>query len=119
MDETQLLEAIGNLIDEKLQRSMDSLHTEFTDQMGSLKTELRSELTDQMGALQTNLVNQFNAIIETKVLPEIHLIAEQHGDIIQKLEKADEIDDVKDRVRNLERSVTAHTSQISELKKAQ
>ncbi|WP_101909034.1 hypothetical protein [Marasmitruncus massiliensis] len=65
------------------------------------------------------LVNQFNAIIETKVLPEIYLIAEQHGDIIQKLQKADEIDDVKDRVRNLERSVTAHTSQIAELKKAQ
>ncbi|MEM1485685.1 hypothetical protein V6615_12570 [Oscillospiraceae bacterium PP1C4] len=65
------------------------------------------------------LVNQFNAIIETKVLPEIHLIAEQHGDIIKKLEKADEIDDMKDHVCNLERAVIDHTSQIAEPKKAQ
>lgn len=65
------------------------------------------------------LVNQFNAVIETKVLPEIHVIAEQHGDIIQNLKKADEIDDIKDRVCNLERAVATHTNQIAELKKAQ
>lgn len=93
MDEKQLLDAIGKLLDEKLETSTT--------------------------ALKSELVNQFNAIIETKVLPEIHVIAEQHGDIIQNLKKADEIDDIKERVCNLERAVTTHTNQIAELKKAQ
>ena len=58
-------------------------------------------------------------VIESKVLPEIKLIAEQHGEIISRLKKSDEIDDVRDRVSNLERSVEKHTEQIALLQKAQ
>lgn len=93
MDEKQLLDAIENLLEKKLETST---------------AELKSDL-----------VNQFNAIIETKILPEIHMVAEQHGDIIQNLKKTDEIEDIKERVCNLERAVVTHTDEIAELKKAQ
>lgn len=61
---------------------------------------------------------------QTRVLLEhqdhnISLIAEQYGEITRKLERVYEIDELKDRIRTLERVVSAHTSQIREIKKAQ
>ena len=35
---------------------------------------------------EKKIINQMNAIIETKVTPQIQLIAEQHGDIIARLD---------------------------------
>lgn len=68
---------------------------------------------------EKKIINQVNAIIETKVTPQIQLIAEQHGDIIARLDKVDQIDDHADRIRTLERVTAAHTAEIKELKKAQ
>lgn len=68
---------------------------------------------------EKKIINQMNAIIETKVTPQIQLIAEQHGDIIARLDKVDHIDDHADRIRTLERVTAAHTAEIKELKKAQ
>jgi hypothetical protein len=68
---------------------------------------------------EKKIINQMNAIIETKVTPQIQLIAEQHGDIIARLDKVDQIDDHTDRIRTLERVTAAHTAEIKELKKAQ
>lgn len=68
---------------------------------------------------EKKIINQVNAIIETKVSPQIQLIAEQHGDIIVRLDKVDQIDDHTDRIRTLERVAAAHTAEIKELKKAQ
>lgn len=68
---------------------------------------------------EKKIINQMNAIIETKVTPQIQLIAEQHGDIIARLDKVDQIDDHADRIRTLERVTAAHTAEIKELKKAQ
>lgn len=52
---------------------------------------------------EKKIINQVNAIIETKVTPQIQLIAEQHGDIIARLDKVDQIDGHADRIRTLER----------------
>ena len=68
---------------------------------------------------EKKIINQVNAIIETKVTPQIQLIAEPHGDIIARLDKVDQIDDHADRIRTLERVTAAHTAEIKELKKAQ
>ena len=68
---------------------------------------------------EKKIINQMNAIIETKVTPQIQLIAEQHGDIIARLDKVDQIDDHTDRIRTLARVTAAHTAEIKELKKAQ
>ena len=68
---------------------------------------------------EKKIINQMNAIIETKVTPQIQLIAEQHGDIIARLDKVDQIDDHTDRIRTLERVTAAHTAEIMVLKKAQ
>lgn len=68
---------------------------------------------------EQRIINQVNAIIETKVTPQIQLIAEQHGDIIARLDKVEQVDDHSDRIRTLERVTASHTADIKELKKAQ
>ena len=60
----------------------------------------------------------------TRVLIEnqdhkINLIAEQHSEIIEKLSVTKEVDSLKGRVSTLEGAVKAHTTEITELKKAQ
>ncbi|NBI80066.1 hypothetical protein D3Z39_14575 [Anaerotruncus colihominis] len=61
---------------------------------------------------------------QTRVLIEnqdhkIQLIAEQHSEIIEKLSVTKEVDSLKGRVSTLEGTVKTHTTQITELKKAQ
>ena len=64
----------------------------------------------------------------TRVLLEgqehnIRLIAEQYGDIAEKLDKANDraaqLDDMRDRVRTLETVVMNHTVAIREMRKAE
>ncbi len=68
---------------------------------------------------EKRIINQVNAIIETAVVPKIQLIAEQHSEIIEKLSVSKEVDSLKGRVSTLEGTVKTHTTQITELKKAQ
>ncbi|MFR4987587.1 hypothetical protein [Anaerotruncus colihominis] len=61
---------------------------------------------------------------QTRVLIEsqdrkINLIAEQHSEIIEKLSVTKETVSLKGRMGTLEGTVKAHTTQITELKKAQ
>lgn len=78
-----------------------------------------NQVYDIIETQEKKIINQMNAIIETKVTPQIQLIAEQHGDIIARLDKVDQIDDHADRIRTLERVTASHTAEIKELKKAQ
>lgn len=78
-----------------------------------------NQVNDLIENQEKKIINQMNAIIETKVTPQIQLIAEQHGDIIARLSKAEQIDDHADRIRTLERVTAAHAAEIKELKKAQ
>ena len=87
--------------------------------IAQLMDQMEKRIDEKLEAQESRIINQVNAIIETKVTPQIQLIAEQHGDIIARLEKVDEIAGLKDRVRNLERVTIAHTDEISKLKKAQ
>lgn len=78
----------------------------------------QQKLTKRMGSLEEES-RQTRVLIESDVRRDIQIIAEQHGDIIERLDKINQIDDLKDRVRNLERVVTAHSADLRELKKAQ
>lgn len=53
---------------------------------------------------------------------EIHLIAEQHGDIVEKQQRfeglSEDVDEVKGRIPTLEDVVALHTQSIDELKRA-
>ena len=85
----------------------------------SMRTELAQLIDMKLEEQEKRIISQVNSIIETKVTPQIQLIAEQHSDIIEKLSSAEEIDSLKGRVSTLEGVVKAHTAKIEDLKKAQ
>ncbi|RGX55867.1 hypothetical protein DWV16_05820 [Anaerotruncus sp. AF02-27] len=110
-----------------MQQNNDSLRAELS-QLMDIKLQPIGERLDRI----ENDVEQVRQDVEqvktdsrqTRVLLEhqdhnISLIAEQYGEITRKLERVYEIDELKDRIRTLERVVSAHTSQIREIKKAQ
>lgn len=99
MDEKMLLEAISQMMDEKLKANNEALRSE-------------------MSAMKREIMEGFNTVIEDKVSKEIRLIAEQHGEIVKKLEKLQKVDDLEDRVQVLELTAKHHTSEIQELKRA-
>lgn len=107
LDQNDLL-AIAKLMDTKLESinvrldSMDTRLDSMDARLGKIEEEAR----------------------HTRVLIEnqdhkINLIAEQHSEIIEKLSVTKEVDSLKGRVSTLEGAVKAHTTQITELKKAQ
>lgn len=92
MDEKLLLEAIGQMMNEKLKENNQILKKE--------------------------IINEVNVVIEDKVTREIRLIAEGHRDIIQRLPDINEQDQLKSRVRMLERVVVDLRKEVEDLKKA-
>lgn len=77
------------------------------------------KLDNRLESHENRIINQVNAIIETKVVPQIQLIAEQHGDIIARLPDVEEQEALKSRVRVLEHVVTDLRVEMDRLKKAQ
>jgi hypothetical protein len=65
------------------------------------------------------ILTEFNAVIEDKVSHEIKVIAEGHKTILDRLPIADEQEQLKSRVKVLERVVIDLRSELDELKKAQ
>ncbi|MBD5095187.1 MAG: hypothetical protein HDT27_10760 [Subdoligranulum sp.] len=92
--------------------------------MGSLE-ERMDGLDQRMGSLEERMDGLETYSRQTRVLLEkqehnIRLIAEQHTDIVKKLDKlndrAAQIDDVRERVQVLENVVMDHTAAIKELR---
>ena len=68
---------------------------------------------------EKRILEEFNAVIEDKVSHEIKVIAEGHADIMDRLPRVNEVEDLKSRIRILERIVKEHSKTIDELRKAQ
>ncbi len=96
MNEQELLQAI--LLEIK---TMKQDLTEVKQDMSSMKQDIRDN----------------RILIENNVMRDIHLIAEQHTDIIEKLDAIADYGDTKGRVSTLENVVQSHTDDIKELQK--
>lgn len=65
------------------------------------------------------ILREFNTVIEDKVSSEIKIIAEGHSDIVGRLPQVNEVEELKSRIRVLERIVKEHSKTIDEMSKAQ
>lgn len=65
------------------------------------------------------LIEQFNAVLESGVIPQIKTVAEGHVDIMRRLPAVNEIEELKSRVRVLERIIKEHSQAIDDFSKAQ
>lgn len=65
------------------------------------------------------LIEQFNVVLESSVIPQIKTVAEGHSNIMERLPKVDEVEELKSRVRVLERIIKEHSKAIESFLKAQ
>lgn len=63
-------------------------------------------------------VSGIEITLENETNKKINLMFESHQSMIGKLKRIDELDEVKDRLSNVERAVLVHTAQITDLQKA-
>lgn len=85
----------------------------------AIRQIVKEEVKANNSGLRSEIMEGFNTVIEDKVSKEIRLIAEQHGEIVKKLEKLEKVDDLEDRVHTLELVARKHTDEIQELRKAE
>ncbi len=92
-------EALLNHVDRKLEENNEIL---------------RAEMKENNAAL----INQFNAVIESTVMPEIRAVAEGHQIILDRLPEVDKVSDLEDRVSTLEHIVQMQRQELNALKGA-
>ena len=87
-----------------------------------------ADLKDGQKQLEADVSQLKTDARHTRILIEnqehnIRLIAEQYGDIAEKLDKANDraaqLDDMRERLRTLETVVMNHTAALKELRKAE
>ena len=87
--------------------------------MKSIQTDTLNQIDEKLEKQSQRLLQDFNTVIEDKVSHEIKIIAEGHMDIIRRLPEITELEELKSRVRVLERITQELSKTINELKKAQ
>lgn len=135
-NEEKILEMLVDLKagQDRMETRMDGLEAsvgELNRRVGGLEQRIGSleervdGLDQRMGSLEERMDGLETYSRQTRVLLEkqehnIRLIAEQHTDIVKKLDKlndrAAQIDDVRERVQVLENVVMDHTAAIKELR---
>ena len=109
----ELLNAISTMLDERFEKNNEIL---------------RQETKEMIAENNKVLLNQFTAVIEEKVTKEIHLIAEGHTALLEKLDNrasVSELKEVKDDLKTVRDNVQKHKKkneklelEVDELKKA-
>lgn len=100
MLEEKDLQAIAGLINQSINQSE-----------GRMKTYIDQSANQSEGRMKT--------YIESKVEKQVHLLAEGHAQILDRLPDAEEQENIKSRVATLEHVVSKHTEQIHNLQQAQ
>ena len=78
--------------------------------------ELMNGLRAEMKENNKSLINQFNAVIESKVKPEICAVAEGYQIILDRLPEVDKASGLEDSVGTLERIVQMQHQNLNALK---
>ena len=96
----KLLSKVENL--ESGQKSLESGQKSLESGQEELRTRTR----------------RLEVLLENELPKQIKIIAEQHGDIIKRLDKLTDYPDTKSRVATLETVVKSHSEDIRALEKA-
>ena len=108
------LKAIAQLMDLKLEKNNEVLRAEMKENNEALLNHVDRKLEEN----NTALINQFNAVIESTVMPEIRAVAEGHQIILDRLPEVDKVGDLEDRVSTLEHIVQMQRQELNALKGA-
>ena len=88
----ELLNAISEMLDKKLDERFEKNNEILRQEMKQNNDSLRQEMLED----HNRLFNQFSALIEEKVTKEIHLIAEGHAALLEKLDNRASVSELKE-----------------------
>ena len=114
-------EALLNHVDRKFEENNKTLRAEMKENNEILRAEMKENneiLRAEMKENNAALINQFNAVIESTVMPEIRAVAEGHQIILDRLPEVDKVGDLEDRVSTLEHIVQMQRQELNALKGA-
>ena len=97
-------------LDERFEKNNEILRQEMKQNNDSLRQEMLED--------HNRLFNQFSALIEEKVTKEIHLIAEGHAALLEKLDNrasVSELKEVKSDLATVYDSTIKHRKRIEKL----
>ena len=110
----ELLNAISEMLDKKLDECFEKNNEILRQEMKQNNDSLRQEMLED----HNRLFNQFSALIEEKVTKEIHLIAEGHAALLEKLDNrasVSELKEVKSDLATVYDSTIKHRKRIEKL----
>ncbi len=126
MDEKLLLQAlrqivkeeVSDIVDQKFQAQKSEIISEVSQMMDQKLQDNNVMIKEMIQESKKDTIRQVNVLIENGVEKQIKAIAEGHANILERLPEAEEIDELRSRIRTLERVVTNHTQEINQLKQA-
>ena len=110
----ELLNAISEMLDKKLDERFEKNNEILRQEMKQNNDSLRQEMLED----HNRVFNQFSALIEEKVTKEIHLIAEGHAALLEKLDNrasVSELKEVKSDLATVYDSTIKHRKRIEKL----
>lgn len=110
----ELLNAISEMLDKKLDERFEKSNEILRQEMKQNNDSLRQEMLED----HNRLFNQFSALIEEKVTKEIHLIAEGHAALLEKLDNRATVSDLKEvrgDLQTVSENLIKHRERIEKL----
>ena len=110
-----------NDLRQEMKQNNDSLRQEMKQNNDTLRQEMKQNndtLRQEMLEDHNRLFNQFSALVEEKVTKEIHLVAEGHAALLEKLDNrasVSELKEVKSDLATVYDSTIKHRKRIEKL----
>lgn len=104
MIDQEMLQAVGKLMDDKLDAQ---------------RKEIKSDLKEQKSEIMQEVSQQLNLMIENYFDPRFNLLAEQLQTVTEKLAQLDDLEVMDTRITALEAMVKKINRELKELKKAE
>ena len=137
MNENELLQAIGQIVDEKISASEQKLIAALAQQgrelraeMAQQTAELRAEMAQQTAELRAEMDqreqrileegrNNMLVLIESEITPKFNLLADGQQEIRDMMIPRSRFEDLEEEVRFMKTIIRQMTEDIAKLKKAQ
>ncbi len=126
MVDQETLQAIGKMMDKKLDSQMQETKQLLDAQMQETKQLLAvqgetmdKKLDSQKSELEEQISHQLNLMIENYFDPRFNLLSEELQGVKEKLEVLDDLEVMDTRITALEAMVKKINREVKELKKAQ
>lgn len=126
MNENELLQAIGQIVDEKISASEQRMIAALAQQgkelraeMAQQTAELRAEMDQREQRILEESRNNMLVLIESEITPKFNLLADGQQELRDMMIPRSRFEDLEEEVRFMKTIIRQMTEDIAKLKKAQ